>query len=542
MKLASGATALLLAGILSAQSFSSHSGWNFDDTLQTATSVVVADIVRGAGVDNGTQVNVQANIRVVRVLQGEIAPGAELTIEWNFKPGLHEPPAASAVVPAVRALWFLRVRTDGSLEPLLASASFDAFGGFFLEVPAAPIGYPPDADLETKVALEIGAALEDLATRHAADLAPHAPPARSTPVPRESARARNRFNSLIMTFTNLKKKPTAEVYRRFSMSSEANLKLFGLLGRAANGDPAALCDMENDLPHLATASSVLHVTSQLMRVDLQQDLRAAHCMARMALAEVTLPGLDALFAFRAGSTHRLEFAPYLNLLLASPDPGTRGAAIAAFCELTGRASAEITAHCPNSVPVNDPEEERRAIEFWSRWWDSRRDEVGKTTNLPRVVPPSRYTTASQSSQRIEVPLEVRFDSLLNMVSDRGTHYHRMSPDASTPGDMVNEPPPAFDPVTPALAASDVEVWREITGQTNAKLAATDKRGMDLMNAARIQGVLPPEERMQALYQDRLAILKAALQQLQSRLSPKGWETLLNLMPKVSGFRMAAPVN
>lgn len=49
--------------------------------------------------------------------------------------------------------------------------------------------------------------------------------------------------------------------------------------------------------------------------------------------------------------------------------------------------------------------------------------------------------------------------------------------------------------------------------------------------------------MQALYQDRVAILKAALQELQSRLSPEGWQALLKFMQGSAGgavIQMLAP--
>jgi hypothetical protein len=163
MKRTALAAFFLTAGILPGQGFSSHSGWSFEDTLQTATNIVVADIVRGTGVDNGAQVGAKAEIRVVRVLEGRVAPGAEMTVEWTYQPAPFESPAASARLPAVRALWFLRTRAEGSLEPLRACEPSGPFGGFFLELPATPLGYRPDAELQTKLALEIGAALEDLA-------------------------------------------------------------------------------------------------------------------------------------------------------------------------------------------------------------------------------------------------------------------------------------------------------------------------------------------------------------------------------------------
>jgi hypothetical protein len=538
MKRALLAAFFLAAGMLLGQGFSSHSGWSFDDTLQTATDIVVADIVRGTGVDNVSQVSAKAEIRVVRVLQGSVASGAEMSVEWTYQPAPFESPAASARIPAVRALWFLRTRAGGALEPLRAGEPFGSFGGFFLELPSTPISYRQDAELQTKLALEIGAALEDLIARRAADLTPHARvPPRAGALP-EWARTGMRFHSLTRTLEGLKRESTADVYRQFSVSNDVNLKLLGLLGRAASGDADALCDMEQDLARLTTAYSASMFMHHLMRVDLGKNLRAAHCLARMALAEVTLPGLDSMFAMGAGSIRSLEFVPYLIALLASPSASTRGGALVAFCQVRGLASPETAAHCPISVPMNDRQQEQRDIEFWSQWWDSHREEIGKTTNLPHVAPPARYAATPRLQQPVEVPLEMRFEGLLHMTEAQATHSHKL-----TTGEIVNEPPPAHDPVGATLSGSDSEAWHEIVDRTNVKLAENQKRSMDLMNAGRIQGAFPPQEQMQAVYQDRVAILKAALQELQSRLSPGGWQALLKFMERSMGgaaIQMVAP--
>jgi hypothetical protein len=439
-------------------------------------------------------------------------------------------------MPAVRALWFLRTRAEGALEPLQAGEPFGSFGGFFLELPATPIGYRPEAELQTKLAFEIGAALEDLVTRRAADLAPHAPVRPETGALPEWVRTRMRLHSLIMNLDGLKRESTAEVYRQFSVSNDANLKLLGLVGRAASGDADALCDIEQDLARLATAYSASAFTHHLMDVDLGKNLRAAHCLARMALAEVTLPGLDSMFAMRAGSTRSLEFVPYLIALLASPDASARGGALTAFCQVRGPASPEAAAHCPTSVPMNDRQQEQRDIEFWNQWWESHRERIGKTTNLPNVAPPARYAATPRFQQWVEVPLEMRFQGLLNRTESQATHIHKMPT-----GEIVNEPPPAHDPVAATLSPSDSETWHEIVDRTNAKLAENEKRSWDLMNSGRIQGALPPQEKMQALYQERVAILKAALQELQSRLSPEGGQALLKFMPGPAGGAMIQTV-
>ncbi|HEX3742649.1 MAG TPA: hypothetical protein VHW09_01910 [Bryobacteraceae bacterium] len=101
----------LLAATVSAQTFSSHTGWNFNDTLQTATDVLVGDIVSGTAVDDGSQVSVKAIVRVVRVLSGELAAGSNLDIQWQYRPTLLESPAVTSTVPKSEDCGFSVART-----------------------------------------------------------------------------------------------------------------------------------------------------------------------------------------------------------------------------------------------------------------------------------------------------------------------------------------------------------------------------------------------------------------------------------------------
>jgi len=428
----------LLAGFASTQTFSSHTGWSFSDTIETATDVLVADILNGSGLDNGSQVTAMAAIRVVRVLQGDIAPSANMVLEWRYQPAPFESPAANAKVPLVRALWLLQKKPDGSFEPLQVSGMQGLFGGFFLELPASPVFYRPDADLQSKIAHEVGLAVEDLAARHAEDFAPHRPepPLNGTLAP--WVRTRMQFESLLMILDSLKKKATADVYRDFSTSNDANLKLLGLMGRIAAGDIDAILALEKDLPRLASAFAAARASQQLMGIDLGKNLPAAHALGRMAVNENTIPGLEFAFAIGVASTHSPEFVPYLIAMLDSPDLSIRDEALMTFCNLLGPAwdqrakpqgrwDPEMTAYCPSSAPMNDRQQEQRDIQFWKRWWESHREEIGKATSLTAVMAPARYSEPQRFQQITEIPLEVRFQALLNMVRTQVTHYHSETP-------------------------------------------------------------------------------------------------------------------
>jgi hypothetical protein len=206
----------LLAATACAQTFSSHSGWSFTDTLQTATDVLVGDIVSGSAVDDGSQVSVKATLRVVRVLGGDAAAGSDVAIQWQYRPMLLESPAVTSTVPKVRGLWFLR-RAEGKLQMLQAAAMMPSLGGFYLPAGAAPRYYSESAPLAYKIACEITPVIEDLVARHGDDLGPRAPQA---PVAAQ-------FNALTMALQGLGKS-AAEAYAYFSSLPDPKLKLVGI--------------------------------------------------------------------------------------------------------------------------------------------------------------------------------------------------------------------------------------------------------------------------------------------------------------------------
>src|SRR5476651_2636548 len=217
---------VLLAASAGAQTFTGHSGWSFDDTLQTATDVLVGDIVNGTGIDDGSQVTVKATLRVVRALSGATPAGAAMPLES---------PAGTSKVPLVRGLWFLRKNAEAKLEPLQASSMLPSLGGYYLPAGDAPGYYAGNAPLQYKIACEVAPVLEDLAARNAADLGPHAPepPVRGVLAP--WVQTRMRYQALIMVLQALDKTATAEAYRRFSSLPDLNLKMVGIEGRLNAG-------------------------------------------------------------------------------------------------------------------------------------------------------------------------------------------------------------------------------------------------------------------------------------------------------------------
>jgi hypothetical protein len=516
--------AAIVALVLSASAQTySHSGWSFADTLQTASDVVVADITGGSAADNGSQVTVKATLRAVRVLSGDINPGADLVVEWHYRPNPGESPAVTTKVPLARGLWFLRKDSNGALEPMQAGM-MSPMGNSFLPLGASAPSYADGEPLQTKVAREIAAALEELATEHAAALAPR-PPERTV-----WSNPRAQYQSLTVALQAIDQAAAIEVYQSLSMLPDPNLKALGIFGRLRAGDAAVIFELERNLATVLSANRALetHPVS-LNGLNLRGNLAAAHALARIALSDTTISGLDGELALVLARTRSAEMLPYLMVMLGSPEPGIRDSALMSFGFLLGPMpdpsalwEPEMAGYCPMGSPVNDREIEQKDIQFWTQWWESHREEIAKTVALPTAAAPARYGAARREEG--EIPIEVRFEFLLHMSADkRPEHYH------AEDGTIVEAPPPVpdgpHDPVSGQLEPADREIFHQVIESVNGKLAAVQERGRQIANAVRITGTMPTREQSRELDAGRTAALRTGLAELQTKLSPEGWQTV-----------------
>src|ERR1035441_7091443 len=446
----------------SAQTYSAHSGWSFTDTLQTASDILVADVTAGSAVDNGSQVTVKATLHVIRVIGGDIAPGADLALEWQYQPGQGEGPSVTTKVVPTRGLWFFHKNPQGTLEPLKASM-MSPMGGSFLPlgagIPSGPLSYTDAQPLQSKVAREIGSAIEDLVTQHAADLVPHRLEVMAGGPAPAWVRTRTTYQSLTMTLESLNQAAAAGVYQYFSTLPDLNLKTLGIFGRLNAGDTSAIFDLEKNLPSVASSFDAWNHMPPLLSLDLRKDLTAAHALARIALSDITVPGLEGGLAFTLARTRSPEMLPYLVVMLSSPESGIRGSALMSFCQLlspmptpTAVWSPEMAGYCPNRSPLNDCDLEQKDTQFWKQWWESHRDEIAKTVTLPTVAAPARYLTPPNTGWQevTEVPMEVRFESLLHSTAATPPeHYH------AADGTIVEGPKAApHDPLSGQLNPAD----------------------------------------------------------------------------------------
>jgi hypothetical protein len=151
--------------------------------------------------------------------------------------------------------------------------------------------------------------------------------------------------------------------------------------------------------------------------------------------------------------------------------------------------------------------------------------------LPTVAAPARYLTPPNTGWQevTEVPMEVRFESLLHMTAAmQPEHYH------AADGTMVASPPPApHDPLSGQLNLADREIYGHLIDSVNAKLAAVQTRAQQMLNAARIAGTRPDLQQSKALNADRQAALRTGLDELQAKLSGEGWQSVERFLKGMS---------
>jgi hypothetical protein len=438
------------------------------------------------------------------------------------------------MVPKVRGLWFLRT-TEGKLQPLQATVMMSTLGGFYLPAGGAPRYYSQSAPLPYKIACEIAPVIEDLVAQHGDDLGPHAPQAPVVGAPPKWVQTVTQVNALTMALQG-SGKYAAEAYAYFSSLPDLKLKLVGIQGRLETGDANALLDLEKNLTALAPTLNRGSMPMTSMGIDVRANLPAAHALGRLAIGETPLPGIEGGAASQLASTRSPEFLPYLILMLDSPRPSTRDLALMSFCQLLRDQkfwTAEMLGYCPTRAPLNDPAVEQKDIHFWKEWWQTHRIEIAKTVTLPNVSAPARFNVPENTGrQPVEIPMEIRFMSLLNMAGSQSDHYHDGG------GAPVQGPGAGpHDPVASQLTPADRDAYEQVCAAVNAKLAAIQKRSEAMLSAARIAGTLPP-----VITDDRIPALKSGLDDLRNRLSLAGWqvvEKFLNDMAIGIG-RMAAP--
>ena len=219
-----------------------------------------------------------------------------------------------------------------------------------------------------------------------------------------------------------------------------------------------------------------------------------------------------------------------------------------FCQLLGPMpkpapmalwTPEMAGYCPKGSPLNDRDLEQKDMQFWKQWWESHRDEIGKTVAIPTAMVPVRYQTppSTDGQEVTEIPMEVRFEVLLHTsAATQPEHYH------AADGTMVAGAPPAapHDPISGQLNPADREIFHQAIESASAKLTAIETRVRRMLNDARMAGTRPDQQQSRILYADRQAVLRTGLGELQAKLSGEGWQAVERFLKDVGALVRAAP--
>jgi hypothetical protein len=354
--------------------------------MSQANLVLVGDIASGR--QDGALVTL--NLEVVRVLSGDVEAGRLLTALWEWPKGWR-PMVESGQLSLslkdtknVRGLWFIRKETDGQLR-ILTSHPKAVFQHTHVPVPKEPMRpefvYPTNAALAEKVALELGSAIEHA---YAGSVA------RDSPWRSVFFRAMPFVQSLRVV----------EMWRRFSVSANRELRLIGLSELIRRDDPAALQTIADELEDFARSPEFWSVSSAIGCCFRNASPQGISALGRIAASASSPTNLKAESAFVLRAVHTREALPFLARLLDSPDANIRYQAMAGLASFANSSHVPLDEklrargqyvpksrgpHTTNETianfppgPVNSPEwsaRETKYLSFWRSWWARMESEV-----------------------------------------------------------------------------------------------------------------------------------------------------------------------
>jgi len=532
---------LAFASVLSGQALTTFlPGSSASDSLRNADVALIADLAGGSAIDTVNRVHWQATLRPIRVLKGDLGPGTELHLAWDYEPLADtKGPQTNPRIEPFRALWLLKRTGDAYIPLRLAATEFSTgnptTASFFLPLPdAQPSGdlaYPVDAGLDVKLASEFAAALEALAASEGDKLSPQREFSPSGAViTRRLSVAQRQFSAIVRHLRLLKDEAGQPIWRRFAASTFPNLRVLGLAGLMRSGSVEALLALDRDFTSLGATLESNDLGQAMSQLEQQVrkasrtglDSQALDAVGRIALNEETAPGV---FDFAApnilSSSRNPRGLPYIVVMLDNPNAIGRRSAKTAFCNALRRSPAqpspldavwkpEYAAHCPSALP--DTETDEADIRFWKGWWDSHEEEVAQAAGgpLPRPGAPARYRTATRG-RLVETAqdIEGRFSVLLFLFV--GPHPEgRPAPAGALPGSRT------FTPVDDEKLGN---ILRDVAAQLETQRASE----RELINQYRVQGKTLPNDKTREFSSERTAILRSGLQRVQKELSPEGWQ-------------------
>ena len=517
----------------------SSGSYSIQESYRDAQAIMLGEIAGGRAIDVGDKVQCRVAVRAERVLKGNVAPGADVSLSWEYTPSVGETPEITSRVPRAYGLWMLRANADGGFIPLRLGLAAGTMGGFFLVLPrvqlSAGFEYGPTDSPDAKLARELGAVLEYLANKAGENLNQVRVAGAGGGYSSRQTMAQGAFRDVNSILSLTDAVAAGPVYQRFAESELVNLRVVGVAGLLRGGDVGAVSLIEKNAVQFSSSLEAIPLATSLGSLDLKQHPEALHSLARTALGEREIPMLENTAAMKLGWSGRWDMMPYLVAMLESPNSSARGSALMAVCtavratqaksELVGQWREEMSPYCFNRSPVNDPPREQAAVAFWKSWWSDRRTRLTDVA-LPDARPPARYRAAppADAPQAVEVSMEQRFRSHIHMTISMNRHN----------AEQGIAPPPAASPDDALLAATIQRV--------SERLAELDQRARRILNEARLASQPPDVRPMRELQTESDAVLRQGLDDLRRGLSVPAWTALEQRLKSmgISGFRLTTP--
>jgi hypothetical protein len=512
---------------------------------KTADVVLVGELTGGILSASGARVRCNGMLQAHRVFKGDLAPGAQFPVAWEFVPGAPLNVKTAPSLSPQYGLWALERTADGVLRPLQfpqLSPQNSVLGTSLLEMPPArPSGrlaYPADATLHGKLASELAAGMESMAAADGDRLNPQPSPLPSGGVALKFTQPVRRFQTLLTALTRLNYADAERVYRYLSASPLPELQGAGIAGLLRNADAEAALALERDAPRLANAVAIFEMPRILTGIPFADNPAAAHALARAALGETELRGLETRLPGLVSSTRSLEFLPYFVVMLESPNLDARNAALVGFCSLLRPSSLrpappggywkpEMQRYCPErSLP--DVAQQKVYVDLWKHWWDDNRQQIEADPAVPHPAVPARYRLNEQrEDEYVQAPLELRFEILMREI----VSFQRMRQQA--PAGAPADPRPPGTPLNARLGREDDDKLAEIALRVTTTLDAISEKAREASMTAAFQGARMSPALAKALRAESDQAIMSGLADLKRELSPQGWREFEDRLSKTA---------
>jgi hypothetical protein len=499
---------------------------------------------------SGVSLRCTGTLQVVRALKGEMLSGARTPLSWEFEPRGVSRVVAGSPVPPLYGLWALK-RAGGSLQPLQFNSSpFDSavLGRSFLPLPrTTPTGdlaYGQDVPAGAKIAAELGAAMENMAIaimdrlRTEFQVMP-AGGVSARPIQAADAGPISLFQALLRALSDLRDADTAPVYKYLSVSPYPDLQMTGIAGRLRSGDAEAALQLERSAPLLNHTVAFSEIPGSLGRFPWRDSPAAALALARTAVGETELAGLELSVAGGLARSGRLEYLPYLAVMLGSPNMGVREAAIGGICSLLrpstrargasgGLWRPEMQQFCSvDSPPLRDTAEERPYLDYWTQWWAANQERIPTDPAVPRPVAPGRYLSA----RRVEVVRKT-------VLADRRFEIFFRELDAFRNAKKARAAATGTQPAEGTLLSSrlsgeDDKKLEEITLRVAASLTAYEQKFRQARNEALVRGDPPNLSLGATLVEEHDRIIGDGASELMREMTPQGWGVVVDFILKMN---------